>query len=52
MFVLDLDDFDQAASDFLASGKVRLVETLADLVGEIIQLVKHALQFVALGRPR
>ena len=49
MFVLDLNDLDQTANDFSTGGKVRLVEAVANLLGEIIQPAEHRLQLLPLG---
>ena len=47
---LDLDCFHEAANDLAAGLKAGLVETSANLVGEVLQLRDNQSQFLAAGR--
>jgi hypothetical protein len=48
LFVLDLDGVDQATNDLAAGSEVGLVEAVANLIGEIVQLAEYRLQLLPL----
>jgi hypothetical protein len=41
MLILDLDRFHQAAEDLASLGAVGLVQAMANLGGEVLQLPQH-----------